>query len=217
MSWIDCHLLANTAKEKNDLEKNVEWLKMGVKLAEVSDNITKEHFREINKMLQEAVEAHDSAALKYGKVATNNDPPTVTKIDLYNQTLAVKKKQKVKKWHKEFKKFLDKFPMFENKPDDSFQTLVHIAYHKNITELCQSNSEYVFHNVTLKCQNLHKGVPHLRLGPVKQETLSEYPTVAIFHDFISEKECDELIEKGRNKMKATPLTIPKGTNVKCFL
>ena len=37
--------------------------------------------------------------------------------------------------------------------------------------------------------------------------MSENPAVAMFHDFLSDKECERLMEKGRNKMKATPLAI----------
>ena len=37
-----------------------------------------------------------------------------------------------------------------------------------------------------------------------------HPTVALFHNFLTDKECEQLRDKGRNRMKATPLTVRKG-------
>ena len=54
-------------------------------------------------------------------------------------------------------------------------------------------------------------MPVLRLGPVKLEVHSEQPVVASFHDFMSPGECEEMKSRGRNKMKATPLTTPKNS------
>ena len=42
------------------------------------------------------------------------------------------------------------------------------------------------------------------------EILSESPVVAVFHNFLTDKECELMQNKGRNRMKATPLTVRKG-------
>ena len=116
-------------------------------------------------------------------------------------------------WHKQWEKFLGHFPMFEDKPDDVLQTLDQIAYQKRIEEQCQDlpESKFIIPSITLKCHNLHKDLPVLRLGPVKLEVHSEQPIVASFHDFLGPGECEDMKNRGRNKMKATPLTTPKNS------
>ena len=107
--------------------------------------------------------------------------------------------------------------MFKNEPKmtDAIQVFDIVAYKDRMAEQCQNlpESPFLVQNKTLKCQNLHQNFPHLRLGPIKLETLSEHPTVAMFHDFVTDKECEIMKSKGRNKMKATPLTVPKGKNI----
>ena len=73
------------------------------------------------------------------------------------------------------------------------------------------DSKFIVHSTTLKCHNLHKDLPVLRLGPVKLEIHSEQPLVASFHDFMGPGECETMKDRGRNKMKATPLTVPKNS------
>ena len=164
---------------------------------------------------------HDDIALKNGKFTKFEEVPAITKIDLFNQTLAVQKKTEIQKWHKNYKKFLKRFPMFKNEPKmtDAIQVFDIVAYKDRMVEQCQNlpESPFLVQNKTLKCQNLHQNFPHLRLGPIKLETLSEHPTVAMFHDFVTDKECEMMKNKGRNKMKATPLTVPKGKNIYLYL
>ena len=213
LKWVDCLRVAEVAKQKTDLVKVVEWLQLTVDLAE-KENIDPEIIGPLRTMLKDATEYHDGTALKHGKLTAGDyRNPILTRINPFNSDLAKKHKKKVKMWHKKWEQFLENFPMFENKPDDVLQTFDQIAYQKRIEEQCQdlSGSKFIHHNSTLKCYNLHKDLPQLRLGPVKLEVHSEHPIVASFHDFLGPGECETLKSRGRNKMKTTPLTTPKNS------
>ena len=213
LNWVDGLRVAEVAKQKYDLEKVVEWLQVTVDLAE-NDNVDPKKVGTLRTMLKEATEFHDAAALKYGKfTAQDYRNPTMTRIDPFNKELAKINKKKVKMWHKQWEQFLGHFPMFEDKPDDVLQTLDQIAYQKRIEAQCQDlpESKFIVHSTTLKCHNLHKDLPVLRLGPVKLEVHSEQPVVASLHNFMSPGECEAMKSRGRNKMKATPLTTPKNS------
>ena len=210
LSWIDCLHIAETAKLQSDLSKTVEWVEHAVILAKLR-NVTQDIFNDIKKMHSDSVNFHDSVAIKFGKFTKFDEYPTTTRIDPYNPKVAKEKKSTIKMWHKKFKEFKKNFPMFKDEPRNELQTLDRVAYVDHISEECQNlpSSKYIVHNNTLKCHNLHKNLPNLRLGPVKFEPLSEHPLVGVFHDFMSDSECDKLKEKGRNTMKSTPLTVPK--------
>ena len=62
---------------------------------------------------------------------------------------------------------------------------------------------------TPKCEYLYARNVYLRLGPHKMERLSKNPPVSMFHQFLTQDQCDQLKTIGEGKMKATPLTIPK--------
>ena len=213
LNWVDSLRVAEVAKKKFDLEKVVEWLQLTVDLAE-KENIDPKQVGSLRRMLKEATAFHDASALKYGKfTAADYRNPSMTRIDPFNKELAKNNKKKVKAWHKQWNQFLGHFPMFEDKPDDVLQTLDQIAYQKRIEEQCQDlpESKWIVHSTSLKCHNLHKDLPVLRLGPVKLEVHSERPVVASFHDFMGPGECETMKSRGRNKMKATPLTTPKNS------
>ena len=213
LNWVDGLRVAEVAKQKHDLEKVVEWLQLTVDLAEY-DNLDLKRLGPLRTMLKDATAFHDAAALKHGKfTAGDYRNPSVTRIDPFNVELAKRNRKKVKIWHKEWETFLGNFPMFKDKPDDVLQTLDQIAYQKRIEEQCQDlpDSKFIFHSTTLKCQNLHKNLPVLRLGPIKLEVYSEQPVVASFHDFMGPGECEAMKSRGRNRMKATPLTTPKNS------
>lgn len=55
----------------------------------------------------------------------------------------------------------------------------------------------------LKCTYLHYNYPYLKIGPFKYEPLSENPHVAIFRDFYSSEDCDELIQFTHGKLHST--------------
>ena len=222
LGWADCIHMAETAKMLNDLPKQVEWIQAALKLASRLNDVNL--LENIKSWLKEAITLHDKIALKHGRLTDLNSqtPPIITRIDPFNDKLAERNKATVKKWHKKHKKFLKMFPMFKNEPNMSIQEQYvnynDVAYLEKIEDQCQNlpNSKYVFYNSTLKCENLHRFQPHLRLGPVKLETLSEYPVVAMFHDFFSEKECEDLKGKGTNRMKATPLSLPESRFTSSF-
>ena len=62
----------------------------------------------------------------------------------------------------------------------------------------------------LQCHHQHRGRPHLRLAPLRLEILSESPSVGLLHTFLTGHQCREMRDKGRGKMKATPLTVLRG-------
>lgn len=57
------------------------------------------------------------------------------------------------------------------------------------------------HDATLKCRIQHHSNPFLRLCPYKLEELNQEPIVIVFHDFISIKDCDEIISHASPNMR----------------
>ena len=225
MSWLDCLHIANKAKEKNNLVKTVEWIQMAVTLANASAtqdipdlkiglNLpSTDVMQHLNYLLTEAVKYHDSMALKYGKFSnTVEENPAVTRIVPFNETLARSSAKKVKKWKKKFEKFVAKFPMFEE--SDVYTVHDRLAYGDKIDHQCQDlpESPFIVRHGSHQCHNLHKSNPFLRLGPRMLEILAQSPTVALFHNFLTDRECEQLRDKGRNRMKATPLSVQKGNS-----
>ena len=50
---------------------------------------------------------------------------------------------------------------------------------------------------TLRCRLHSGGNPYLKIGPVKQETVSRIPVVEVYHDVLFEKEIDYLINTSK--------------------
>ena len=55
----------------------------------------------------------------------------------------------------------------------------------------------------LHCRFLHHRNPYLKLGPFKEEHVSEVPYSVVFHDILSELEMDHLIESARPELSRT--------------
>ena len=226
MNWMDCLHIAQRAKEKNDLAKTVEWLQMAVDLAQTSSNMEIAELEVgltlpprttittfLTDRLMESIKYHDKMALKYGKFSNEADVDgnvSVTRIVPFNETLAQKHAKKIKKWKKNFAKFVDTFPMFEESKSASLHD--RLAYEEKINHQCQDlpESPFIVRQGSHQCHNMHKLDPFLRLAPQMLEILSEAPTVAVLHNFLTDKECELMRNKGRNRMKATPLTVRKG-------
>ena len=226
MSWMDCLHIAQRAKEKNDLSKTVEWIQMAIDLAKTSSNMEIADIAVglrlppgtsvltfLTKLLNQSIKYHDELALKYGKFTNEADVDgnvSVTRIVPFNETLARQHAKKIRKWKKSFAKFVDSFPMFEESKSISLHDK--LAYEEKINHQCQDlpESPFIVRQGTHQCHNMHKRDPFLRLAPQMLEILSESPVVAILHQFLTEKQCQLMQAKGRNKMKATPLTVRKG-------
>ena len=50
----------------------------------------------------------------------------------------------------------------------------------------------------------HNENPYLKIGPFKLEYLHQNPEIVLIHDFASETQTDEIIEKARGQTKSTP-------------
>ena len=74
------------------------------------------------------------------------------------------RKSIVENWHKKYKSFLKKFPMFKNEPqlpvEEEYEYYNEVAYIERIKEQCQNKpeSKFINQNVTVKCHNLHKSL-----------------------------------------------------------
>ena len=55
----------------------------------------------------------------------------------------------------------------------------------------------------LSCRFLHHADPYLKLGPFKEEFISEVPYAVVFHDILSQLEMDHLIESARPELSMT--------------
>ena len=55
----------------------------------------------------------------------------------------------------------------------------------------------------LKCRFLHHSNPYLKLGPFKEEHVSQVPYAVIFHDILSNFEMEHLIETARPILSQT--------------
>ena len=224
MNWLDCLHIANKAKAKNDLAKTVEWIQMAFNLANTSADLELPDMKIginlppgtdirtfLHNLLQESIRYHDNLALRHGKFSNSADEDAaVTRIVPFNKTLAEANGKKIRKWKKKFERFVEAFPMFE---ESSVETMHdRLAYEEKINQQCQDlpESPFIIRHGSHQCHHLHKSNPYLRLAPKMLEILAENPTVALFHSFLTAAECDSLREKGRDRMKATPLTVRKG-------
>ena len=204
----DCEYIANLAKEKQNLEKSVQWLNMAEKLS----NQEGKHPNKLKRKLEQEIKIHDNAALKHGKFYIDKNSEIVTtRINPFSEALANRYQKKFKNWRAKWKSVVDKFPMYKESKNEHFARYLNLVHQEKITDQCQKlkSSRYLNESV-LTCRNLERSNPYLKLGPQKLEILSENPSVAIFHDFLSGSQCDRLKDIGQGKMKATPLTNPKG-------
>ena len=200
--------MAQKAGDKNDVARRVEWLEVALQLCQ---EVEGGNCATVRNILQEAIENHDNIALSHGKFVINKTFPTVTRIVPFNKTLALKHKKKVKRWQTKFSEYVDKFPMFaesEEAPADIFFA-DSVAHFDKISEQCQDlpDSAFLPLQVSLQCHHLHRQLPHLRLAPVRLEILSQSPGVAALHGLLTKRQCEEMKEKGRGRMKVTPFAI----------
>ena len=208
LTWRDSVLVADKAGLKNDLVGRVEWLEAAVELCQEEEE---EDCQSVRKLLHEAIQSHDKIALSHGKFVISKTFPLLTRIVPFNHTLAERHSKKVARWQRKFSEYVQRFPMFaesEEAPADIFfaDSVVHS---EKISAQCQDlpDSPYLPLVRGVRCSLLHRDLPHLRLGPVKLETLSTRPGVAALHDLLSPGQCRELREKGRGRMKVTPFTL----------
>ena len=95
--------------------------------------------------------------------------------------MASENKSIVENWHKKYKSFLKKFPMFKNEPqlpvEEEYEYYNEVAYIERIKEQCQNKpeSKFINQNVTVKCHNLHKSlVGIIEYWVAKEEAFSNY-------------------------------------------
>ena len=205
----DCFLVAGLARHKNDLQKNVEWLQVAASLtAAEGGNLTL-----VSSLLARATQLHDQVAIRHGKyVMSRTHQYTLTRIEPFDEQVSRQHRKTVDRWKKQWKNFQEKFPMFqESKDAASLSSISHIAHMDKIAAQCQQKPDSPFlarEGAGLLCSHLHKGDPRLRLGPLRLEPLSSKPAVGIFRGFLTDIQCSAFIEKGRGKMKTTPLSVP---------
>ena len=209
----DCLHVANLAKSKNNLEKTVEWLQVAEKLAKKENKETSV----IEKILEKEIKLHDETALKHGKFILNRKQelePITTRINLFNKDMAKKNKKKIEKLNKLWRELVEKYPMY--KPSDDPETVLYekLVHEEKISTQCQNiqGSTFLHREEMLKCENLDRSDPYLRLGPHLLERLSEKPSVSLMHGFLTDKQCELLKLFGERKMKSTPLAVPNGKN-----
>ena len=208
LTWRDSTLVADQAGLKNDLVGRVDWLQAAVQLCQEEEG---EDCQSVKTLLHEAIQSHDRIALSHGKFVISKTFPLVTRIVPFNQTLAERHRKKVARWQRKFSEYVERFPMFaesEEAPADIFfaDSVVH---REKISAGCQAlpDSPFLSRQGGLSCSLLHRDLAHLRLGPVKLETLSVRPGVAALHDLLSPGQCRALREKGREGMTVTPFTL----------
>ena len=52
-----------------------------------------------------------------------------------------------------------------------------------------------------KCQYVHHNNPNLLIQPAKEETISVYPRVVLFHDIITDSEMEHVLRRVGNKVR----------------
>ena len=57
---------------------------------------------------------------------------------------------------------------------------------------------------TLHCTIIHHENPFFKLGPFKLELLHQDPEIGLIHDFVSQKQCTDVMNLAKGKMKSTP-------------
>ena len=93
--------------------------------------------------MQEAARHHDMTALTHGKF-TGEGPRgvTVTRIVPFNKTLAVRHAKTIKKWQREYQKFVSEFPLFSQSSAFSFHD--RLAYEEKVRAQCENQAQSPF-------------------------------------------------------------------------
>ena len=135
----------------------------------------------------------------------------MTRIDPYIKIKTKSHKRIVADWKDDWQQIKDRFPMFQESKiiDLSFADAVH---EETVKKLCSAGDKMRPPEMDKnnKCFLLHRGENFLRLGPFKMEQFNEAPFVGKLHDFMSQKECEEMQALARGKMRSTPLTVADG-------
>ena len=137
----------------------------------------------------------------------------MTRIDPYSQTKAKTHKRTITGRKEDWQKLKDKFPMFQESNRGDFASFADVVHEETVKKLCsgRENMRPPELDKNNKCFFLHRNDNYLRLGPFKMEQFNEAPLVGKLHDFMSQKECEEVQSLARGKMRSTPLTVAYGT------
>ena len=91
--------------------------------------------------------------------------------------------------------------MYEESNDQMASVYEKLVHAEKISHQCKNipGSKFLSSKSILKCKNLHKLDAYLRLGPQRLESLSENPSVSMFHDFLTDHQCNEFRGIGKGK------------------
>ena len=185
----DLGLIARLAEEEKDLRSATAWLAQSPRLRKRYRKLVRLHDDLLNYEAEEAVER--------GWV-------------LSDQPLAISglEQSRFRNIFSEKRKLCPPFVTADPEEEElSTRDCLTYFYSAEISRLCRGDRKVrpPEKDVTAKCEFLHFYQADLRLGPFKYEVVNDVGNfVGMIHGFMSEREVEEMKDKARGEMKATP-------------
>lgn len=206
--------IARVAAYVQRLDKQVEWLRAGVTMCS-SEGSSSMMCDRVVAELSRVEQAHDQVLTSHGLGHVTTDTPDGlpqvpvftfpapihgdTGSEQYQRSLAVYDRERRRVRPGSNIKTLEQ-PTVKTFLSPTFHRMWYYG-HNTTRDLCYSGVNILYHRT--HCRMIHYRDSYLRLGPFKYEQLSEDPHVGMFRDFFSSKECDEVVQRSRGKIKST--------------
>lgn len=184
ISTQEMHLIAKLAFNDNRLDWSLKYLNATLELTKIRNE--PDLWKEVKVTYKTVAKKHDETLIK-GKYK----PDETT---LFHKPVDAKLAKK-KKWAKVKPHSVYDIPLFTRSiTERDIRDLFEAACRD---EPLRSPK----YDISLTCQWLHYENPYLKLGPFKQELKSSTPFVAIFRDFMSDREVEAFKTVAEDKME----------------
>ncbi|XP_076002077.1 prolyl 4-hydroxylase subunit alpha-3 [Genypterus blacodes] len=185
LSGDDCFLVGKVAYEQQDYYHSIQWLEESVRLFRGAGG---EWIPEDQGSLEDAL---DHLAFSHFKTGNVSYALSLSQELLHHDPMNGRVLQNVEK----YEKLLVEGPSISNRSNGLRRPgTTHLRTRESYERLCQTQGSQPLHyeNPRLFCDYFTNGNPGLLLRPIRREVLSLRPYVVLYHDFISEREAEDI-------------------------
>eukprot|EP00064_Thunnus_orientalis_P012006 superscaffoldBa00001794_g12039 len=185
LSGDDCFLVGKVAYEQEDYYHSVQWMEESVRLFRGTRG---EWSPENEGTLEDAL---DHLAFSHFKTGNVSYALSLSQELLHHDPMNGRVLQNVEK----YEKLLVTIPPKSIRSDGLRRpTSNYLSTRDTYERLCQTQGSQPMHfkNPRLFCDYFNNGSPGLLLQPVRREVLSLQPYVVLYHDFITDKEAEDV-------------------------
>ncbi|XP_074535932.1 prolyl 4-hydroxylase subunit alpha-3 isoform X2 [Halichoeres trimaculatus] len=185
LSGDDCFLVGKVAYEQEDYYHSVQWLEESVRLFRGTGG---EWSPENAGTLEDAL---DHLAFSHFKTGNVSYALSLSQELLHHDPMNGRVLQNVEKYEK---LLVTSPPRPLSSPGLRRPSSKYLRTRDSYERLCQTQGSEQMHfkNPRLFCDFFTNGNPRLLLLPVRREVLSLQPYVVLYHDFITEKEAEDI-------------------------